>query len=186
MSKNHIVLHHSATWDDKTKRDYDAIKAGHIRIGDRDIGYHWLIEYVNGKIVNEVGRAETDSAAACPGKNFDAIHICLVGNFQEVAPTEEEYRAVADKCRDIMTRWPIETIKGHREWYATACPGKMFDVQYVRDLVKGGGTVVTTVDEALNVLQAKGLVKSPDYWHNASECVKYLDTLLINMANSLK
>ena len=183
MSKKHIVLHHSATWDDKTKRDYDAIKAGHIKIGDRDIGYHWLIEYVNGVLVVEQGRAETDSAAACPGKNFDAIHICLVGNFQEVAPTEEEYRAVADKCKDIKTRWSIETIKGHRDWYATACPGKMFNVDHVRDLVKGEVMVVTTVDEALTVLQAQGIVLNPDYWRNASQCVKYLDSLLIAMAN---
>jgi hypothetical protein len=145
MNKTFILLHHSATWDDKTKRDFDAIKAGHIAIGDRDIGYHWVIEFVDGQLVVEQGRQETDSAAACPGKNFDAIHVCLIGNFEESTPTEEQYQAVADKCKDIMTRWPITTIGRHKDYYATACPGANFDVEHVKELMKGGDEVLTDI-----------------------------------------
>ena len=145
MSKTIIMLHHSATWDDKQIKDFDAIKAGHIRIGDRDIAYHKLIEYANGQIQTYQGRQESESAAACPGKNYDAIHICLVGNFEETVPTEEEYRAVVSECRGIMTRWPIEEICGHRDYYATACPGANFDVDYVRELVKGENEVLADI-----------------------------------------
>jgi hypothetical protein len=136
MSKTSIILHHSGTWDDQKKKDYDAIKAGHLGRGYRDIGYHWLIEYVDGQIQVLKGREEAESAAACPGKNYTAIHVCLVGNFEETIPTDEQYRAVADLCRDIMTRWSITEITGHRDHYATACPGKNFDVGKVRELLK--------------------------------------------------
>jgi len=43
-----------------------------------------------------------------------------------------------------------------------------------------------TVDEALEILVAKGALLSPDYWRKAAECVKYLDALLINMAKTLQ
>jgi N-acetyl-anhydromuramyl-L-alanine amidase AmpD len=139
------MLHHSATWDDKQIKDFDAIRAGHIRIGDRDIGYHWLIEYANGQLSAYRGRQESDSAAACPGYNFNAIHICLVGNFEESIPTEEEYRAIVVLCKDIMTRWPITEICGHRDKYPTACPGANFDVDYVRELAKGENEVLADI-----------------------------------------
>jgi hypothetical protein len=145
MSKTSIILHHSGTWDDQKKKDYDAIKAGHLGRGYRDIGYHWLIEYVDGQIQVLKGREEAESAAACPGKNYTAIHVCLVGNFEETIPTEEQYRAIASLCKDIMTRWPIEVIGGHRDYYATACPGANFDVEHVRELVKEADEMQTDI-----------------------------------------
>jgi len=45
---------------------------------------------------------------------------------------------------------------------------------------------ITTVDEALTVLQAKGIITSPDYWELAAQCVMYLDNLLIKVANYIK
>jgi len=47
-------------------------------------------------------------------------------------------------------------------------------------------TMVKTVDEALKVLEDKGIMNTIEYWKNASSVVKYLDTLLINMANAVK
>ncbi len=43
-----------------------------------------------------------------------------------------------------------------------------------------------TAQEALSVLQQKGIVKSPTYWQNAVQVVKYLDELLVNMAEHVK
>lgn len=44
---------------------------------------------------------------------------------------------------------------------------------------------IKDIDAALKVLQSKGIINSPEYWHNAAIIVKYLDSLLINMANKL-
>lgn len=158
MSKNIIMLHHSATWDSKEIKDFDAIKAGHLAIGDRDVGYHWVIEYADGKLQTYQGRQESDSAAACPGYNFNAIHICLVGNFEESTPTEEEYQAIAGLCRDIMTRWPITEVCGHRDYYATACPGANFNVDKVKEFIKEGEEDLTEVDIDVKGKILKGFI----------------------------
>lgn len=135
MVKKYIVLHHSAGTDGIT-RDYDAIKKYHIEHnGWRDIGYHWVIERVNGVLTAIPGRPEGDDGAHCPGRNRDGIGVCIVGNFMDAPPDEETYRFIAKVCRDIKTRHPIKEIGGHRDYYATACPGTKFDVEKVRELV---------------------------------------------------
>lgn len=40
--------------------------------------------------------------------------------------------------------------------------------------------------EALNILQQRGIVQSPAYWQNALQVVKYLDELFINIAEKIK
>lgn len=42
-----------------------------------------------------------------------------------------------------------------------------------------------TVDEALKILKDKGIMNTTEYWKNASGVVKYLDTLLINIATAV-
>lgn len=185
MSKTYIVLHHSASPDHPILMDFDSIKRWHTEHnGWRDIGYHWVIEWVDNKLVALPGRPEWDTGAHCPGRNQDGIGICIVGNFQESEPDPEIYPFVADLCRQIINRHPIKEIGGHRDYYATACPGQYFDVERVRRLVKGDDIV--TVDDALKVLVDQGVISSPDYWRNAAGCVKYLDVLLINMAKKLQ
>jgi len=139
VAKKYIVLHHSASADHGTLKNFDDIKRWHtVNNGWRDIGYNWVIERVNGKLVALPGRSEGDTGAHCPGRNTDGVGVCIVGNFQETVPSEELYLFVADLCKQIMTRHPIQEIGGHRDYAATACPGKNFDVGRVRQLVKGG------------------------------------------------
>lgn len=45
--------------------------------------------------------------------------------------------------------------------------------------------VIKTYDEAVKVLVQKGVIADRAYWDNAVKCVKYLDRLIINMANKL-
>ena len=42
---------------------------------------------------------------------------------------------------------------------------------------------IKTVDEALKVLVDKKIINSPEFWMSASFVVKFMDKLLINMAN---
>jgi N-acetylmuramoyl-L-alanine amidase len=139
--KRYIVLHHSATPDGKVLRDFDAIKKEHIKRGWRDIGYHWVIEKVNGALTAIPGRREWESGAHCVGRNVDGIGICLIGNYEKQVPNEEQYRFVANLCRQIMTRYPIIEIGGHQQYDATLCPGRFFDVDTVRRLVKEGDPI---------------------------------------------
>jgi N-acetyl-anhydromuramyl-L-alanine amidase AmpD len=136
--KRYIVIHHSATPDGTVHRDFDSLRRGHLSRGFRDIGYHWVIEYVDGVLAAIPGRAEWESGAHCIGRNVDGIGVCVIGNFEYEYPSEELYQFVAQLCRQIMTRYPIIEIGGHRDYDATLCPGKHFDVEKVWQIVKEG------------------------------------------------
>lgn len=58
---------------------------------------------------------------------------------------------------------------------------KLKDIDYT-----GGEKMqVKTYDEAMKVLTEKGVISTREYWDNAVKCVKYLEDLIINMANKL-
>lgn len=138
-AKNRILIHHSASADHGTLKDFDAIKRWHVEHnGWRDIGYHWVIERVNGKLVATHGRKESEKGAHCPGQNSKAIGVCVVGNFDVETPSQELYEFVADICLDIMQRnkIPVDEVKAHRDFYATACPGANFSMLKLRDLIR--------------------------------------------------
>ena len=48
-----------------------------------------------------------------------------------------------------------------------------------------GGSSITTVDDALDVLTRTGVINSPDYWASKHSALAWLDRLLINAANAL-
>ncbi len=98
--------------------------------------------------------------------------IWLQGHIGVVSDTEGYYYAMDGSSRN-MVHYPISK----NNWTKVI---KLKDISYreVREVVK-------TYDEAAKVLVAKGVIASREYWDNAVKCVKYLDQLIINMANSL-
>ena len=139
MQKTNVVIHHSATKDGLLK-DYDAIKRHHMEVdGWSDIGYHWVVERVNGTLVAIPGRDENTRGAHCSEylMNSVGIGICVVGDFSQSPPDEETYWFVAQLCKDIMSRHPIINIKGHCFYSSTQCPGAMFDINKLDRIVRG-------------------------------------------------
>ncbi|WHH59183.1 peptidoglycan recognition family protein [Petroclostridium sp. X23] len=133
---NKIIIHHSATQDGTVHKDFDAIRNYHINTnGWRDIGYHYVVESVaNGyKIIP--GRAENDDAAHCIGQNTQSIGICLVGNFLEQEPPEAQIQTLVYLIKDIYSRYGKLPIYGHKDFYATSCPGKI-NLERVKKLVE--------------------------------------------------
>lgn len=167
VKKEYIILHHSATKDGVLK-DFDAIKRYHMEVnGWRDIGYHWVVERIDGVLTAIPGRPEADDGAHCLRHNSDAIGVCVVGDYTKSPPDDETYRFVAALCKQIKTRHPIKEIGGHRDYYATACPGDKFDVEKVRQYVKGGHTVNDIKgrwsEESIKLVLKTGLMKGyPD------------------------
>ena len=135
-----IIIHHSLTKDNEVLSSFDAIRNNHINVRKfRDIGYHWLLEYVNRKLVWREGRKEKEVGAHTKelGMNAKSISICVVGNFDEMPPTAAIYKAVAEKIKEINARWGKDmAIFGHGR-FATykSCPGKLFDLNKVANLV---------------------------------------------------
>jgi N-acetylmuramoyl-L-alanine amidase len=136
-----IVVHHSLTRDGAVA-DWDAIREYHIKNNRwQDIGYHFGIEYVNGKIIYRLGRNLDINGAHTKGFNDTHLGICLVGNYDLYHPENDKMTALTDLCVFLMKFFDIklENIIGHRESYVMlgvpiekSCPGKMFDMECLR------------------------------------------------------
>jgi N-acetylmuramoyl-L-alanine amidase len=142
---DYIMVHHSLTKDGETV-SAPAIERYHmVDNGWRDVGYHALIELVAdpheyGLAAYQafMGRPVTQVAAACREGNMNerALHVCVVGNYDIAAPSEEMLtRLVARVLRPWMDEYgiPPERIIAHRD-YATykTCPGSRFDMDDLR------------------------------------------------------
>ena len=132
-----IIIHHSATQDGLVYKDFDSIKQGHLRLGYRNIGYHYVIESVANQYKIIPGRAETDTGAHAIGQNNNSIGICLVGNFMEEEPPEAQIQTLIYLIKDIYNRYGKLPIYGHRDFNATSCPGDKFPMGKIKKLVEG-------------------------------------------------
>lgn len=152
MLRTHIMIHHSLTADSGTV-SWAAIEKYHRedpKHGWRDIGYHAGIEIVadpKGDLARYayqglVGRPVRAHASACPqgGMNSVALHVCCIGNFDLVAPPLALLERLAFR---FLLPWmsdngiPPERIIGHRDYNpAKSCPGKRFDLDLLRRMVR--------------------------------------------------
>lgn len=136
-----IVIHHSALGGDADRRaDAAVIDAVHQRRGwgvfwggrTYHIGYHYVIR-PDGTV--EPGRPERCRGAHTKGFN-DSLGICVLGNFNDGAPTARQRRALAALCRRLMLRYDLrpEDVRRHRDCPAAAtdCPGKRFPFAALR------------------------------------------------------
>ena len=125
-----IVIHHSQRKIDSVKR----IKNLHVKINKwDDIGYHFLIGK-NGKLYN--GRSEKFIGAHVFGHNKNSIGICLIGNFDEEAPTKKQMQNLIKFLKEKIKKYkiPAKNILGHREFpnVIKTCPGKFIDMNEIR------------------------------------------------------
>jgi len=136
----YIILHCSATPDTKTK-SWDAIRRYHVEAkGWDDIGYHYGVEDVDGDYVLLPGRSYYYKGAHCRagGRNHDSIGLCVVGKFDDIAPSPFLVRYVADALTILSFSFGIkpEDIRGHCEYEANkTCPGKLWPLDQTRDMV---------------------------------------------------
>lgn len=147
-----VMLHHSATADSGTV-SWGAIERYHREThGWRDIGYHYGIELVGDAYYAMVGRPEDEIAAACKEAqmNARAVHVCLVGDFDQVPPRLALLEcAVRRVILPVMHRHGItaDRIIGHRdaglmdgfEWQKgqyKSCPGRAFDLEVIRRMCR--------------------------------------------------
>lgn len=146
---NFIVVHHSGSKDDNYSSSLEAIRDFHVNHrGWNDIGYHLLIERVDGKPVLETGRNIYDDGAHCPGMNRKSIGLCFVGNFEIDYMDDDilEFGAhtLADLCIEYSI-FPVRILphnKAALPGHATACPGKNFPfikmIKRVEELLREG------------------------------------------------
>ncbi|MBD3277091.1 MAG: hypothetical protein GF388_02225 [Candidatus Aegiribacteria sp.] len=136
-----IVIHHSATATG-CARVFRALHRGVN--GWIDVGYHFVIG--NGSMSGdgeiETGRPEWAVGAHARENNNDSIGVCLVGNFDETAPTERQLSSMSQLLAGLMDDYCIEEdcILLHRDVppCRTRCPGTNLTGEVVHNsLLKG-------------------------------------------------
>ncbi len=132
----YVVLHHTAT----AGGDVAQLDREHRGRTDRQgrpwrgVAYHFVIGNGQGMgdgVVEPTFRWREQLAGAHAGGepfNAQGIGVCLVGNFDEQAPSERQQRAALELIDYLVERHeiPRSNIVGHRDIKATACPGRLF------------------------------------------------------------
>jgi len=139
--KTHIIIHHSLTKDSGTV-SWDAIRKYHKEtLGWRDIGYHFGVEQVENEYAIFKGRHIKEVAAAVreDRMNHVGIHICMVGNFDEIEPPIKQWQLAQYLCAILCKMYsiPVSNIMGHRDFaHYKSCPGDMFNLNFFRNGVE--------------------------------------------------
>ncbi len=130
-----IVIHHAAIPSGSAL----SIHKVHLGNGWDGLGYHFVIgngtQSGDGEV--EVGFRWRDQikgahARAHPGDdnrwNLHSVGVCLVGDFTNVAPSEEQMDALVRLVRALMAEYdiPASNIVPHSFVHATECPGARF------------------------------------------------------------
>lgn len=124
---NFLIIHHSATATGSAK----VFRAFHRAInGWVDIGYHFVIG--NGTLSEdgevEGGRPQWAAGAHAREHNEDTIGICLVGNFTDTYPTENQMKSLGLLLKNLLSEYDLSSssIILHRDLSGcrTECPGK--------------------------------------------------------------
>ena len=119
-----IVIHHTGNpVDDDLSAEQ--IHASHLMLGWSGCGYHYVIRKA-GPIV--VGRPEWAVGAHAQGCNWYSVGIHLCGNFEFAEPTQAQIESTSYLIGYLCDKYCLiptaETVKGHCDLMATACPGR--------------------------------------------------------------
>ncbi len=140
-----IVIHHSASMHD----NYESIKRYHrTERGWRDAAYHLILSNGSTKEVplgyleatERYGALRNSRATRSGWCNANAVHLCIVGNYEEQAFPVELRAPLAHALYLLQSRFgiPDERILFHgQDCSPTACPGKHLDkmslLQWIHD-----------------------------------------------------
>ena len=104
------------------------------------IGYHFVVGNGQSMADGEVRstfRWKQQLAGAHAGKrehNEQGIGVCLIGDFDQAAPTTRQVASLTALVKTLAARYsiPRERIYRHLDFQATLCPGRMFPWDQVR------------------------------------------------------
>jgi len=143
----HCIVHHSAGGNGSTKYT-DLVRSYYVQHtqvnGWDDIGYNFLVAYDGTIFLGRdkqnlmVSQYQVQGAHFC-AKNAGTAGICLIGNYNEIEPSDTMMRALEETLSWIFfneqrnaqdssphptpTDSDLDHIAGHRQGCATACPG---------------------------------------------------------------
>ena len=133
-----IAVHHSGT-DDGPALNWDAIRHYHKdHNGWRDVGYNAGVELVGASYEVLMGRPTYMTGAHTIGHNTTALGICFVGNFNNGVPPVGQLEAGVKKIKEWMETYniPKENVFPHKKYNDTDCPGDLFPMDKLMELLR--------------------------------------------------
>lgn len=126
----YIIVHHAAV----KEASPEAIHRNHIGRGWAGIGYN---EYIRKDGTVYICRGD-HVGAHTKGWNDKSYGICCEGNYEEETEMPEaQFNALVQRIAVNKARFPnLEGIKGHKDFVATACPGKYFPMERMMEELK--------------------------------------------------
>lgn len=140
---DYIIIHHSLSNDTKT-RNFDAIRKYHMKTKRwNDIGYHYVVEDVEGEAVSFFGRPVKKMGAHVKGMNKNTIGVCIVGNYDRDEVPEHLWEVAVQLvnvlrirfgiCRsNVLGHWEAQKKQGIPYERRKSCPGLFFDMKKFR------------------------------------------------------
>lgn len=131
-----IMVHHSASHDTKAV-DAEQFEKWHKAKGWKDIGYHWIIEKIGDRYHSIMGRPMYMQGSHSTGMNSKALGVVFAGNFQESRVPQEQLEEGADLIAGLCFGLGIGSseVVAHRDFRQTLCPGELFPMARLRDMV---------------------------------------------------
>lgn len=136
-----LVLHHSVIYTNNDEQTLLDVQTLHHNRGWADVGYHFLVGQ-NGTIYE--GRDWSVRGTHVGGFNTGSIGVCLLGNFQENAPTPAQITNTRELIIYLAAVLQLTHIAGHRNFNdGTQCPGNNV-VTYMDDFAQAANLSVGT------------------------------------------
>ncbi len=138
----YLILHHEAA----PSASVEQVHAYHKGKGWGGIAYHLYVRK-DGTVYK--GRPMEYRGTHTSNYNYKSIGICCEGNFENEKMGEKQFTALCEAIEYVLSIYPRLKIIGHREVGATACPGKNFPLQEVKNKMH----TIHTINDVPKALQ---------------------------------
>ena len=114
--------------------DVESIHSTHLKNnGWAGIGYHFYVRK-DGSIYR--GRTIDTVGAHCEDYNWLSVGICFEGDFETEKMSGAQIKAGQELVSYLKRQYPSAEVKRHKDFNSTACPGKNFPFDSIKDGVK--------------------------------------------------
>lgn len=127
-----FLVYHHAEASNCTVQD---VHQWHLNNGWSGIGYNYFVRK-DGNIYK--GRPDNAIGSHCLHHNTNSLGICAEGDYTKEIMPEVQKQALIDLGIYLKNKYNITAIYGHRELYATACPGQNYPLQEIKDAIMKG------------------------------------------------
>ena len=180
----YIMIHHTAhpTWNIYDVHNFHQHTNGWI-----GIGYNFFIN-PDGTVFEGRG---LNVGAGATGYNYNSIHVCFAGNFENTNPTQKQLENGKKLIEYLLTLVPSDAqIIGHKDIGKTACPGRNFPLDKFKSIKKemedkkmfetGQGK------EAIEYLVEQGRITNKEQALQKLDLIKNEEWTYIKWANDVK